>query len=330
MADHIISPYGINISIVRLLFLFPILIFSYYIILILKNKATTLPHKLRSQPPEVAGGWPIIGHLLLLLRTHSLLPHETFGALADKYGPIFLIRLGVHPTLVINNWEIAKECYTTLDSIVSSRPKTLIQKELSYNFAGFGFRPKYDAFYRNMRKMAVSEVLSNSRLEIQRDMRVYEVNRGVKEIYNSWTEYRNEDLIAVDLDEWIGNINLNVILRMVCGKRMAEGSEMERCRKAMRGFFELAGQVTVGDAIPFLKFLDLGGYLKTTKEVFKELDCIMEEWLEEHRQKKRDAGASAGAAEKGLMGVMPLLLKGMELDGYDADTVIKATCLVCY
>ncbi|KAA0038924.1 cytochrome P450 CYP82D47-like [Cucumis melo var. makuwa] len=328
MAENIISPYGINISIVGLLFLFPILVFSYYIILILKNKATISPHKLRSQPPEVSGGWPIIGHLLLL-RTHSLLPHQTLGALADKYGPIFLIRLGVHPTLVISNWEIAKECYTTLDSIVSFRPKTLIQKELGYNFAGFGFRPNYDAFYRNMRKMAVSEVLSNRRLEVQRDVRIHEVNRGLKGIYNSWTECRNGDLIAVDLDEWIGNINLNVILRMVCGKRMAGGLQMEQCRKAMRGFFELAGQVTVGDAIPFLKCFDLGGYLKATKKVCKELDCIMEEWLEEHRQKKGDAGASAGATEESLMGLMPSLLEGMELGGYDADTVIKATCLVC-
>lgn len=175
--------------------------------------------------------------------------------------------------------------------------------------------------------MAVSEVLSNRRLEIQRDARVSEVNRAVKEIYNLWAEYRNE--LVVDLDEWIGNINLNVILRMVCGKRLVGGSEMERCRKAMRGFFELAGRVTVGDAIPFLKWLDLGGYLKATKEVFKELDCLMDEWLEEHRRKKRDAGAGEDEGEEDLMGVMPSLLEGMELGGYDADTVNKATCLVC-
>lgn len=280
--------------------------------------------KPKTLPPEVAGGWPIIGHLRLL-SSDSPLPHETFGSLADKYGPIFRIRLGVHPTLVINNWELAKECYTTLDSILSSRPKILTQKQLGYNFAGFGFRPTYDAFYRNTRKMAVSEVLSNRRLEIQRDARVSEVNRAVKEIYNLWAEYRNE--LVVDLDEWIGNINLNVILRMVCGKRLVGGSEMERCRKAMRGFFELAGRVTVGDAIPFLKWLDLGGYLKATKEVFKELDCLMDEWLEEHRRKKRDAGAGEDEGEEDLMGVMPSLLEGMELGGYDADTVNKATCL---
>ncbi|XP_038899207.1 cytochrome P450 CYP82D47-like [Benincasa hispida] len=312
------SEYDINISVAGLLILLLFLIFSYYV-LILKKKATKLR---RSQPPEVAGGWPIIGHLRLLT-TDSLLLHEIFGAMADKYGPIFQIRLGVHPTLVISKWEIAKECYTTLDSIVSFRPKILTEKELGYNFAGFGFRPNYDDYYRNMRKIAVSEVLSNRRLEIQRDLRVSEVNRGVKGIYNSWTEYRNGDLI-VDLDEWIGNINLNVILMMVCGKRLVGGSEMDRCRKAMRGFFELAGRITVGDAIPFLKFLDLGGYLKATKEVSKELDCLMEEWLEEHRQKKKDAGAGE---EEDLMGVMPSLLEGMDLGGYDADTVNKATCL---
>ncbi|XP_023535452.1 cytochrome P450 CYP82D47-like [Cucurbita pepo subsp. pepo] len=324
MADQI-SPY-LNSTVAGLLFL--LLLFSYFVL----KKATS--RNRRSQPPEVAGGWPIIGHLRLL-STNSQLLHETLGGVADKYGPIFGIRIGVRQALVISSWEVATECYTTLDSIVSSRPKIILQKKLGYNFAGFGFRPHCDSFYRNMRKIVASEALSNRRLELQRDIRVSEVKRSVKEVYNLWAktgEASSDSYLVLDLDEWIGNIALNVILMMVCGKRFVGGScgderEMERCRKAMRGFFDLGGKFIVGDAIPFLKWLDLGGYQKATNKVWKELDCLMEEWLEEHRRKKRDCSDADADGEHDLMAAMPSLLEGLDLAGYDADTVNKATCL---
>ncbi|RDX96307.1 Pentatricopeptide repeat-containing protein, partial [Mucuna pruriens] len=60
------------------------------------------------EPPTVAGAWPILGHLPLLSASQS--PHKTFGALADKYGTIFTFKLGARKALVINNWEVAKEC----------------------------------------------------------------------------------------------------------------------------------------------------------------------------------------------------------------------------
>ncbi|RVW58388.1 Protopine 6-monooxygenase [Vitis vinifera] len=37
------------------------------------------------------------------------------GDMADKYGPIFCIHLGLRKALVVSRWEVAKECYTTND-----------------------------------------------------------------------------------------------------------------------------------------------------------------------------------------------------------------------
>ncbi|KAM5564763.1 hypothetical protein ABKV19_019028 [Rosa sericea] len=45
--------------------------------------------------PEAAGAWPLVGHLPLL--GGSLPPHITLGNMADKYGPLFTIKLGVQP-----------------------------------------------------------------------------------------------------------------------------------------------------------------------------------------------------------------------------------------
>lgn len=304
--------------------LFFLLLSSFFVL----KKATAGK---RREPPEVAGGWPIIGHLQLL-KADSQLPHETLGALADKYGPIFRIRVGAQPTLIISSSELAKECHTTLDSIVSSRPKSVGGKLLGYNYAAFGARP-YDSFYRSMRKIVVSEVLSNRRLELQRDVRVSEVKSSLKELYNLWTKREEgSDRILVDIEQWIGNINLKVVLMMVCGKRFVGGSaddeEMRQCRKVMRDFLDLMGKFVVGDSIPFLRWLDLGGYEKAMKITSKQLDSLLEEWLEDHRR-KRNSGTTDGD-HGDLMDVMLSNLEGMDLAGYDADTVNKATCMVMY
>ena len=63
----------------------------------------------KKAPPEAGGAWPLIGHLHLVGGSQP--PHVTLGNMADKYGPIFTIRLGVHKTLVVNSSEMAKECF---------------------------------------------------------------------------------------------------------------------------------------------------------------------------------------------------------------------------
>ncbi|MBA0730069.1 hypothetical protein Golax_025476, partial [Gossypium laxum] len=59
-----------------------------------------------SSAPQAGGALPIIGHI------HHFggqqLIHKTLGAMADKYGLVFSIRLGSHQVLVLNSWEWPK------------------------------------------------------------------------------------------------------------------------------------------------------------------------------------------------------------------------------
>ncbi|KAK9757295.1 hypothetical protein RND81_01G154200 [Saponaria officinalis] len=57
-------------------------------------------------PPQPSGAWPLIGHLHLL----GDLPHISFGKLADKYGPIFMIKLGLKKARIVSSSAMAKEC----------------------------------------------------------------------------------------------------------------------------------------------------------------------------------------------------------------------------
>ena len=72
------------------------------------------------RPPEPSGQWPLIGHLHLLGADKLL--HRKLGDMADKYGPIFCIHLGLRKALVVSRWEVAKECYTTNDKVFATRP----------------------------------------------------------------------------------------------------------------------------------------------------------------------------------------------------------------
>ncbi|KAL9312966.1 hypothetical protein ACSQ67_018418 [Phaseolus vulgaris] len=278
------------------------------------------------KPPEAAGGWPLIGHLHLLGGSTEP-PYITLGSLADKYGPIFSIRIGVHPAVVVSSWELAKECFTTLDVVISSRPKFTAAKILGYNYANFGFCP-YGDFWRQMRKITASELLSSTRFELLKDIRHSEVQSSIKELYTSWANKRGgSDYLSVEMKQWFGDGNLNVILRMISGKQYSANSEDEqqvrRIQRVFREFFRLTGLFVVGDFIPFLGWLDLGGEVKEMKKTAIEMDIIVSEWLEEHRQKRE---ADERKTEQDFVDVLVSVLKGVDLGGYDIDTVIKATC----
>ncbi|PPD71090.1 hypothetical protein GOBAR_DD32033 [Gossypium barbadense] len=169
------------------------------------------------KPPEAAGGWPLIGHLHVL--AGSKLPYLALGELADKYGPIFSIRIGLHPAVVVTSSELAKEIFTKYDVVVSSRPKLTVGKLLGHNYANFGFCP-YGAYWREMRKITASELMSNRRLELLKHIRASEVESSVKELYELWAKKKVESTpVLVEMKQWVGNLNLNVILRMIAGKR---------------------------------------------------------------------------------------------------------------
>ncbi|XP_062145948.1 cytochrome P450 CYP82H23-like [Alnus glutinosa] len=135
--------------------------------------------------------------------------------MADKYGSIFTIRLGIHRALIVSSWEIAKECFTTNDKVFASRPKAIAAELMGYNYAMLGFSP-YGPYWRQVRKIATLELLSNHRLEMFKDIRVSEVNTSIKEIYEVWVKNNN---MLVEMKRWFGSTTLNILFRMVIGKR---------------------------------------------------------------------------------------------------------------
>ncbi|KAM0967891.1 hypothetical protein PS1_016526 [Malus domestica] len=302
--------------------IFAILVLSYLIINRKSRAAASLP-----KAPKVVGGWPLLGHIHLLAGPE--LPHIVLGGLVDKYGPVFSINVGLNSALVVNCWEAAKECFTTNDLAVSSRPKIVGVEHLSYNGALVAYSP-YGPYWREIRKITTHELLSNSRLELLKHVRVSEVEMSLKELYKLWIKRKGgSGEILVEMKEWFGDLTLNVVFRMVAGKRffnvmngsLSDEKKARRCQNVIRDMFHYIGLFVLGDAVPWLRWLDIGGHEKAMRRTAKELDSIVMEWLEEHKQRRTQG------QEQDFMDVMLSVLNGADVVGFDADTVNKATCL---
>ncbi|KAD2805868.1 hypothetical protein E3N88_39245 [Mikania micrantha] len=266
--------------------------------------------------PLAKGAWPIIGHLHLLGKNR--LAHRVLGDMADKYGPIFTMKLGAHQVLVVSSVEAAKECFTTSDKAFASRPKSKAVEIMGYNYAMFGLAP-YGEYWRQVRKIAVLEILSQKRVDMLEYARVSEVRTSTNEIYEAWRvnkESEGSDMVMVDMKQWFTNLILNVLVRIISGKRFPfKSAEGVRFQKMEKKLFELLGAFVVSDLIPFMKRFDVGGYEKQMKMAAEEINDIMEGWLRNRRIQKDSAGGQQQEGDQFFMDVLISVLK----DASEAD-----------
>ncbi|RZC62542.1 hypothetical protein C5167_024304 [Papaver somniferum] len=302
----------------------------YYLLVWRPNTKSSL--KFKNQAPEPAGSLPFIGHLHLIDRSNP--QHVALGAMADKYGPVFTVQIGVHPTLVVSSWEAAKECFTTNDKIFVSRPRQAAGKYIGYDNAMLRFSSD-GPYWTEIRRILKTGLLSNNRLVLARKVWESEIDASIKELYDAnWSvgniKGARRAPALVEMKQWIGDLTLNMSSRMIAGKRCfgaATDPEAKKCQEGLRGFVKVMGQMTLGDSIPFLGCLDLDGHEREMKRAGEDLDRILSGWLEEHKM-KRSSGSSL-TDEKDWMDLMlSVLEENSKLNGYsDADTINKATCL---
>ncbi|KAL5984780.1 hypothetical protein ACLOJK_038616 [Asimina triloba] len=275
-------------------------------------------------PPEPPGAWPIIGHLLLMGGHESLV--RKFGAMADKYGPAFQLRLGSRPALIISRWELAKECFTTNDKALAGRPRSEAGIIMGYNNAMLGFSP-YDSYWRSLRKLTTLELLSTQRLDSLKHIRVKEVDLIMKDLYGLW-EKNGRVPVKVEMSEKFGDITFNVIAMMVIGKRCFgslgyDNGEAFKFRDSLQKWFDLFGVFVPSDVFPFLRWFDFKGYKKKMRELFKGLDLLLSKWVDEHRARKQRGGSD----DRDFLDVLISAVESSDISDYDPDTVIKATVL---
>ncbi|KAK9111012.1 hypothetical protein Scep_018531 [Stephania cephalantha] len=312
-------------------------LFSFYYLIFFHDKKSNL-----KRAPEAPQAWPILGHLHLFM-SKGAIPHVVLGDMADRYGPAFTIRLGVHRALVVSRKDVAKECLTTNDRAFASRPISIGFQIMGYNNSLFAFAP-YGEYWRNVRKLVIQELLSQRRLEMLKHVWISEIDTWIDALRDAWRKGSNggtstststssgstNKVVLVDMKKWFEDLMMNIVVRLVVGKKgfmnsSCDNNAHEFEARAFMKFFQLVNAFILEDAIPFLRRFDVGGRLREMKSVARDVDGLLQGWLDEHKSRRK---AREGERDGDFMDVMLSVLEDSgNMAGKDADTVNKATCL---
>ncbi|XP_002994780.2 flavonoid 3'-monooxygenase [Selaginella moellendorffii] len=163
-----------------------------------------------SNLPPGPWGLPLIGHLHLLA---GMPLHRAFQRIAKKYGPITSLRLGMIPTVVISNQELAKEIFTTHDLNFASRPYLVSGDHFSYNFSGPATSP-YGELWRNTRKLCTIELFTAKCIDSFSWVRRDELSRTLEGILKD-----HGDDEPVEVRKVASVFSFNITSRILMSKR---------------------------------------------------------------------------------------------------------------
>ncbi|XP_030539505.1 trimethyltridecatetraene synthase-like [Rhodamnia argentea] len=242
-----------------------------------------LPGHLRRRKLKLPPGpkpWPVIGNLNLV----GPLPHRSLHDLSRIYGPIMKLKVGYYNMVVCSSADMAKAVLKTYDTAFAYRPQLAAGKYTAYNYSNMVWTP-YGPYFRQARKIFLAHLFAAARLQSFEYIRVEERRVLIRNLFEAKGQ-------PVNLQDHLLDLTLNVISRIVLGKKYTEKSESssivspEEFKKMIAEWFVLNGVVNMGDFGPWLDFLDLQGYIKRMKAVSKKFDRFLEHVLGEHEARR--------------------------------------------
>uniref|UniRef100_A0A7N0U259 Cytochrome P450 n=1 Tax=Kalanchoe fedtschenkoi TaxID=63787 RepID=A0A7N0U259_KALFE len=264
--------------------------FAVFIFFILsKLRTQTVPLKLPPGPPKL----PLLGNLHQLLGT---VIHHKLTELGETYGPIMHLQIGEVPAVIVSSPEIAKEVTTTHDINFARRPLQLSGKILTYNWTDIAFAP-YGTYWRQLRKLCVTEVLSAKRVQTYRSIREEEVGDLVQEI-------SAKAGTPVNMSAKIFSLTYGITARAAFGTK----SKYQEEYIAIVMESSKAVGLAVCNMYPSSKLLPLiTGFKHKLEKLHREADKILENIIVSHL-KTKSSSASADAKE----GLLDILLRIQE------------------
>lgn len=292
------------------------LVFIFYIF------TKLLLRRLSNSPPSPLLTFPLLGHLYLAKKPL----YRTLAKLSARYGPVVLFQFGCRRVLVVSSPSAAEDCLSKNDVVFANRPRLLAGKYLGDDYTNLAWS-SYGGNWRNLRKIASTEILSTHRLELLRESRADEVRSMVLDLNRAAEEGR----MPVDLRTTFFELTTNVMLRMIAGKRYfgkgaAEAEETRRLRDIAEETVRKSG-TSVGDFLPVLRWLGFGrSEEKAMVELQRKRDEFMQELIEESKRRFRGGGAAAEGKPRTMVETL-LVLQEKEPDYY-TDALIRSFLLV--
>lgn len=290
-----------------------VLVFFFVFKLLKRSK----PVKLPPGPPKL----PFIGNLLQLARANPI-PHRGLLELSTKYGPLMHLQLGSVPAIVVSSPRVAKEVLRTHDLACADRPDMLLGRIILKNSRDIVLAP-YGDYWRQMRKISTSELLSANKVRSFRNIREEESWELVEMVRSSLGS-------PLNYSEKVTAMANSVICRATIGKRCKYQEELihivEDIAHWGSGFF-------MADLFPSLRFLEyVNGMRPTLEKMRKKLDHIFSNIIDDHREKlakrKEQNMSNVDAEDEDLIDVLLRINEGQQLEFPITSNDIQGTTLV--
>lgn len=296
----------------------------FYLLLFVATFYVLLKHflsKIQNFPPSPFPTLPVIGHLYLLKKPL----HRTLTTISNRYGPVVLLNFGYRPILIVSSPSAAEECFTRNDIIFANRPRLLIGKYAGYNYTTLTWS-SYGDHWRNLRRISSLEILSSQRIQTLSHIRIDEVRSLISRLL------RTDQKQAVDMKSTFFELTLNVIMRMIagkryCGDRVEEAEEASKFREMVAENFRLGSVSNIEDFLPMLRWAG-NGVVKRLIKLQQKRDSLMQSLIEEHRR-MRSCGAENYTKNKKNKTMIEVLLDLQESQPeYYKDEIIRGIMLV--
>nr|XP_043612923.1 cytochrome P450 76C1-like [Erigeron canadensis] len=275
---------------------------SVAIFAILWNKFTLPRSSSIHAPPLPPGPYslPIVGYLPFL--NPDL--HKQLTNMAHSYGPIFKFHLGRKLHIVINTPELAKEVVRDQDEAFSNRDMTVAASVITYGGQDIVLS-KNNSKWRNLRKIFVSELLSNKNLEACGSLRKDEVRKTIKDVFSKIGT-------SVNISQISFLTEANVITNMIWGKSLDEEAERhshlgDELQMVSMNIHDIFGKPNLSDFFPSLAWLDLQGVERDMKKQRNKLEQILTSIIED-RIKSNLKRSQDGVGHEGEKDFLQMLL----------------------
>ncbi|CAM8937287.1 unnamed protein product [Rhodiola kirilowii] len=251
-----------------------------------KRGAKKIPLKLPPGPPKL----PLVGNLHQLVGTVT---HHKLTELGETYGPIMHLQIGEVPAIIVSSPEIAKEVTTTHDINFARRPLQLSGKILTYGWTDIAFAP-YGTYWRQLRKLCVTEVLSAKRVQTYRSIREEEVGNLVREIYSKAGT-------PINMSAKIFSLTYGITSRAAFGTK----SKYQEEYIAIVMESSKAVGLAVCNMYPSSKLLPvITGFKYKLEKLHREADMILENIIVSHLKNKASRSNVDPNAKEGLLDIL--------------------------
>ena len=191
-------------------------------------------------------------------------------------------------------------------------------RAISYDFTDIIFSP-YGNYWRELRKICTMELLSPMRVQTFRSIREEETLNMIRSI-------SLEEGSVVNLSQKIFSLTYCITSRAAFGKRNKDQEKFERLVVEIN---QVAAGFSIADLYPSVKLLRvLSGMEHKLQIIQKQLDEILQNILNEHKEEMMKQKIQSGEAKEDLVDVLLNIQKSGDSEVPLTDNSLKAVLFV--